>query len=151
MLIQWSFWWSWMCLAVTGGFLKKQVQHFMKWRGDRLALGFNHLYSSSQSGWSVCHSEVWMESHLRGISVGSLLVDPKKEKAFHMIYHEADPHGAERTSASTDLYHMIALRGSRVRVCAWLYVLEITMCSFLKEIALWLLFVLHWFKFVGFY
>lgn len=49
-----------------------------------------------------------MESHLRGISVGSLLVDPEKEKAFHMIYHEADPRGAERPSASTDLYHMIA-------------------------------------------
>lgn len=49
----------------------------------------------------------------------------------------------KRPSASTDLYHMIARRGGGVRVCARLYVLEITMCSFLKEIALWLLFVLH--------
>lgn len=50
-----------------------------------------------------------------GIAVGFLLVDQKKEKAFHMIYHEAD---SEKSSASTDLYHMVALRGSQVKVCA---------------------------------
>ena len=45
-----------------------------------------------------------MESDLRGIAVGSPLVGQKKEKAFHMIYHEADSDSAEKPSASTDLY-----------------------------------------------
>ena len=38
-----------------------------------------------------------MESDLRGISVGSLLVDQKKGEAFHMIYHEADSDTTKKT------------------------------------------------------
>lgn len=64
-----------------------------------------------------------MESDLRGIAVGSLLVDQKKEKAFHVIYHEADSDSAEKPSASTDLYHMIALRGSEGR-CRAVYITD---------------------------
>lgn len=65
-----------------------------------------------------------MESDLRGIAVGSLLVDQKKEKAFRVIYHEAGSDSAEKSSASTDLYLMIALRGSQVKVCGLLYILR---------------------------
>lgn len=77
-----------------------------------------------------------MESDLRGISVGCLLVDQKKEKAFHMIYHEAGSDSKEKSSASTDLYHMIVLCGSQVKVCALLYILD-KHVQYLKEIALW--------------
>lgn len=54
-----------------------------------------------------------MESDHRGIAVGSLLVDQKKETAFHTIYHEVDS-----DTASIDLYHMIVLHGSQVGVSA---------------------------------
>lgn len=59
-----------------------------------------------------------MVSDLRGIAVGFLLLDQKKEKAFHMISHEADSDSTENSSASTNLYRMIALCGSQAKVCA---------------------------------
>lgn len=44
-----------------------------------------------------------MVPDLRGIALGFLLLDLKKEKAFHMIYHEAE----WKKTAFTDLYRMI--------------------------------------------
>lgn len=76
-----------------------------------------------------------METHLKGIAVESLLGDPKKETAFHMIYHEADSDGAENPSASTDLYHRIVRHGSQAKVCALLYILKTIMCSLLKKLS----------------
>lgn len=63
------------------------------------------------------------------ISGGFLLVDQKKEKAFHMIYHEVDSDSPETSSASTDLYLMIVVHGCQVKVCALLYILEIIICG----------------------
>lgn len=57
-----------------------------------------------------------MESDLRGVAVGSLLVGQKKEKAFHTIYREAS--SDTENSASTDLYLLLALHGKQVGVCA---------------------------------
>lgn len=52
-----------------------------------------------------------------GVAIGFLLVDKKKEKAFHISCHEADLDSTEKSTASTDLYRMTPMCSSRVNVC----------------------------------